>query len=107
MLRLRHTRHDARPNWYVQVMFYCRGGAERCLEEVQLAPRYNLLLVNKITFGHGAMSSGHSTISRPHPALKRYKQRVHTMNELMVLFQHWAGSADDYIDLFFGGRQKL
>ena len=29
------------------------------------------------------------------------------MNELIVSFQHWAGSADDDISLFFGGRQKL
>ena len=38
--------------------------------------------------------SGHSTISRPHPVLKRYEQRVHTMDQLIVSFQRWAGSAD-------------
>ena len=48
------------------------------------SPPINLLRVDKITFGHGFLSSGHSTISRPHMALKRYEQRVHNMNELMV-----------------------
>jgi hypothetical protein len=46
------------------------------------------------------MLSGHSTISQPHPALKSYEQKVHTMNELMILFQHWVGSADDDINFF-------
>jgi hypothetical protein len=31
------------------------------------------------------MSSGHSTISLPRPVLKPYEQRVHTMNEVIVL----------------------
>jgi len=35
---------------------------------------------------------------RPHPVLKRYEWRVHTMNELMVSFQRRAGSADDDIN---------
>jgi hypothetical protein len=47
---------------------------------------------------------------RPHPALKRYEQRVHihTMNELMVMvsFQHWVGSADDDINLFLVGGKN-
>jgi hypothetical protein len=35
------------------------------------SPPCNLLRVDdKITFGHGVMSSGHSTISQPHQALK-------------------------------------
>ena len=53
-----------------RAMFYCRGGAKRCLEGVQIAPRCNLLGVDKIAFGHGVKSSGYSTISRPHPVLK-------------------------------------
>ena len=75
-------------------MFYCRDDAKRCLMEVQIAPRCNLLRVDKIAFGHGVMSSGLSTIRRPHPALKQYKRGVYTMNELMVAFQ-----ADDDINL--------
>ncbi len=69
-------------------------------------PACNLLRVYKITFGHGVMSSGHSTISRPHPALKRYKQRVHTMDQLMVSFQCWAGSADEDLNLFLVGGKN-
>jgi len=49
------------------------------------------------------MSSGHSTISRQHPALKRDEQMVHTMDQLIISFQHWAGSADDDINLFLVG----
>jgi len=64
------------------------------------SPPCNLICVGKITFGHGVMSSGHSTISRPHPALKQYEQRVHTMDQLMVSFQRWTGSADEDINLF-------
>ncbi len=75
-----------------------------------IAPRCNLLCVDKIAFKHGVMSSGHSTVSQPHPALKRYEQRVHihTMNESMVMvsFQHWAGSADDDINLFLVGGKN-
>jgi hypothetical protein len=70
------------------------------------SPPCNLLRVDKITFGHGAMSSGHSTISLPRPALKRYEQRVHTMDQLMVSFQHWAGSADEDINLFLVGGKN-
>ena len=106
ILHLRRTRCNARPKRYVRAMFYCRGGAKRCLEVVQIAPRCNLLCVDKITFGHGVMSSGHSTISRPHPALKRYEQRVHTMDQLMVSFQRWAGSADEDINLFLVGGKN-
>jgi len=72
------------------------------------SPPCNLLRVDKITFGHGVMSSGHSTIIRPHSALKRYEQRVHTMDQLMVSFQRWAGSADEDINLFLvGGKNYL
>jgi hypothetical protein len=70
------------------------------------SPPWNLLCIDKITFGHGVMSSGHSTISRPHPALKRYEQRVHTMDQLMVSFQHWAGSANKDINLFLVGGKN-
>jgi len=49
------------------------------------------------------MSSGHSTISQPDPALKRYEQRVHTMDQLMISFQRWAGSADEDINLLLVG----
>jgi len=70
------------------------------------SPPCNLLCVDKITFRHGLMSSGHSTISRPHPALKRYKQRVHTMDQLMISFQCWAGSADEDINLFLVGNKN-
>jgi len=54
------------------------------------------------------MSSGHSTttIIRPHPALKRYERMVHTMDQLMVSFQHWAESADDDINLFLVGGKN-
>jgi hypothetical protein len=49
------------------------------------SPRCNLLLrATKIAVRHGVMSSGHSTISLPCPVLKPYKQRVHTMNEVIV-----------------------
>jgi hypothetical protein len=65
-------------------VFFCRGGTERCLEEVQIAPRCTLLRAAKIAVRHGVMLSGHSTISLPRPALKPYKQRVHTMNEVIV-----------------------
>jgi hypothetical protein len=67
------------------------------------SPTCNLLRVNKIAFGHGGVSSGHSTISRPHPGLKWYEQRVHTMDQLMVSFQRWAGSADEDINLYLVG----
>ena len=81
----RRTRRNARSKRYVLlVMFYCRSGAERCLEEVQIAPRCNLLCAAKIAIRHGVMLSGHSTISLPHPALKPYEQRVHIMNEVIV-----------------------
>jgi len=70
------------------------------------SPPCNLLRINNITFRHGAMSSGHSTISRPDPALKLYKQRVHTMDQLMVSFQRWAGSADEDINLFLVGGKN-
>ncbi len=63
----------------------------------------NLLRVDKITFEHGVMSSGHSTINRPDPALKRYEQRVRTMDQLMISFQRWAGSTDEDINLFLVG----
>jgi len=66
----------------------------------------NLLRIEKITFGHGVMSSGHSTISQPHPALEQYEQRVHTTDQLMVSFQHWAGSADEDINLFLVGGKN-
>ena len=101
MLHLRRTHHDARPKWYIRAMFYCRGGAKRCVEEVQIAPQCNLVCVNKKAFGHGVMSSGHSTISWPHPALKWYGQRVHTMNELIVSFQRWEGSVGDDTNFFW------
>ena len=99
---------DTRPKRYVRAMFYCRGGTKRCLEEVQIAPRCNHLRVKKIALRHGVMLSGHSTstISRPHPALKQYEERVHTMNELIVSFQRWAGSADDDINLFLVGDKN-
>ena len=70
------------------------------------SPPCNLLRVDKITFGHGVMSSGHSTISRPDPALKRYEQRVHTMDQLMISFRRWAGSADDDINFQVVGVGK-
>ncbi len=38
ILHLRCTRRDARSKRYVWAMFYCRGGAERCMEEVQIVP---------------------------------------------------------------------
>jgi hypothetical protein len=66
-------------------MLFCRGGAKRCLEEVKIAPQCNLLCASKIAVRHGVMSSGHSTISLPCPALNPYEQRVHTMNEVTVL----------------------
>ena len=70
------------------------------------SPPCNLLCVDKITFGHGVMSSGHSTISRPDPALKRYEQRVHTMDQLMISFRRWAGLADDDINFRVVGGRK-
>jgi hypothetical protein len=70
------------------------------------SPPCNLLRVDKITFGNGVMSSGHTTISRPDPALKRYKQRVHTMDQLMISFWRWAGSADDDINFRVVGGRK-
>jgi hypothetical protein len=38
ILHLHWTRRDAKPKRYVRSMFYCRGGAKSCLEEVQIAP---------------------------------------------------------------------
>jgi len=38
-------------------------GRQKVLAEVQIASRRNLLRVDKIAFGHGVMSSGHSTFS--------------------------------------------
>jgi hypothetical protein len=72
------------------------------------SPPCYLLRVDKITFGHGVMSSGHSTISQPPLVLKRYEQRVHTMamDQLMVSFQCWAGSADEDINLFLVGGKN-
>ena len=40
------------------------------------------------------------------PALKHYEQRVHTMDQLMVSFQRWAGSADEDINLFLVGGKN-
>ena len=105
ILHLRRTRRNARPKRYVRAMFYCRGGAERCLEEVQIAPHATFFASTKSP-SNCVMSSGHSTISRPHPALKRYKQRVHTMDHLIVSFQCWAGSADEDINLFLVGGKN-
>ena len=65
-LRLCHTHRDNRPKRYIRAMLYGRGGTERCLEEVQIAPRCNHLHVDKIVFGHGVMLSGHSIISADH-----------------------------------------
>jgi hypothetical protein len=76
------------------------------LEEVQIAPHATFFRIDKIIFGHGVMSSGHSTISRTPPALKQYKQRVHTMDQLMVSFQCWTGSADEDINLFLVGGKN-
>ncbi len=72
-----------------------------CSEEVQIAPQCNLLCTAKIAVRHGVMPSGHSTISLPCPALKPYKQRVHTMNEVIVLLWHWHGKNDDDINFFW------
>jgi len=42
------------------------------------------------------------------PALKHYEQRVHIMDQFLVLFQRWAGSADEDINLFLvGGKNYL
>jgi hypothetical protein len=60
-----------------------------------------------VTIEHGVMSTRHITISRPPLALKRYEQRVQTMNTLMVSFQHQAESADSTVDFWGGGGQKL
>jgi len=100
ILHLRRTRRNARPKRYAWAMFYCRGDTKKVLGGGANSPPCNLICVGKITFGHGVMSSGHSTISRPHPALKQYEQRVHTMDQLMVSFQRWTGSADEDINLF-------
>ena len=48
ILRLRRTRHNASPNWYIRAMFYCRGGAKRCLEEVQIAPQSIFFVLTKL-----------------------------------------------------------
>ena len=68
ILRLCHTCRDARPKQCIQDMFYCRSGAKRCLEEVQIAPKCDLLCINKIAIQRGVPLSGHSTISLPCPA---------------------------------------
>ena len=61
--------------------FLLPHGTERCLEEVKIAARYNLLHVNKITLIHGGMSSRHSAINQPCPVpvLKQYKQSVNSL----------------------------
>ena len=38
---------DAKPKRYVREMFYCRGDAERCLEEVQIAPHATFFALTK------------------------------------------------------------
>jgi hypothetical protein len=38
---------NARPKQYVRAMFYCRGNAERCLEEVQIAPHATFFALTK------------------------------------------------------------
>jgi hypothetical protein len=42
-------------------------------------------LRRQIAVRHGVTLSGHSTISLPHPVLRPYKQRIHIMNEVIVL----------------------
>jgi hypothetical protein len=88
----------------MRMMLFCHGGAKRCLEEVKIAPTNPTFLA---PIGHGVMSSLHSAISQPHPALKPYEQRVQTMtmNKLMVWFQRRAGLADG-AENFCGGRRK-
>ena len=106
-LRLHHTSCDVRQKRCIRTMFFCCGGTERWLEEVKIASRCNFLCVDKIAIGHGVMfmSLGHSTTrdqSLPRPALKRYEQRVNTINKLIVWFQRWGGSADGAVIFGWG-----
>ncbi len=42
--RLCCTRCNTRSRWYTQTILFCHGSAERCLEEVKIAPpQFNLL----------------------------------------------------------------
>jgi hypothetical protein len=100
--RLCCTRHNTRSRRRMRTMLFCHGGAERCLEEVKIAPTNPTFLV---PIGHGVKLSWHNTISWPHPVLKPYKQRVQPMNKLMVWFQHQAGLADG-AEFFCEGHRK-
>jgi hypothetical protein len=71
------------------------------------SPPCNLLRVIKITFGHGVMSSGHSTISRPHPAMKQYEQRVHTMDQLWYHFSAGQGQLMTILIYFWWAAKTI
>ncbi len=98
------TCSDTRSRRCMRTMFFCHGGAKRCLEEVKIAPTNPTFLA---PIGCGVMSSWHNAISQPYPALKPYEQRVQTMNKLMVWFQHRAGLADGTVNFCEGHRKKL
>ena len=94
--RLRCTRYAAIFKGCIWTMFFCRGRAKRCLEELKIAPPCNLLHFDKF--------AGHSAISRPHRALKLkwYYQRVNINYTLLVLFQRLAVSADGAVIFQWG-----
>ncbi len=98
------TRRNTRSRQCMQTMLLCHGGAKRCLEGVKIAPTNPTFLA---PIGHGVLSSWHNAISQPHSVLKSYKQRVQTMNKLMVWFQRRAGLADGAVIFCEGHRKKL
>ena len=95
ILRLCCIPHHARLKHYIRAMFYCGSSTKRCLEEVQIAPPMQPSPHQQNSLPTWCHVVRTRPISQPHPVLIRYELMVHTMNELMVLFQHWVGSADD------------
>jgi hypothetical protein len=72
-----------------------RGGENSPTKPTFLAP-----------IGHGLMLSWHNAISQPHPTLKPYKQRVQSMNKLMVWFQRWTELDDGTVNFCEGHRKN-
>ncbi len=99
-----HTRLNTRSRQGMRMMLFCHSSAKRWLEEVKIAHANPTFLV---PIGHGVMLSWHNAISQPHQVLKPYKQRVQTMNKLMVWFQRQVGLADGAVNFHEGHRKKL
>jgi hypothetical protein len=79
---LRRTRRDTRPRRCTRAMLFCQGSAERCLEEVKIAPPNPTFLE---TIGHGVMSS-HTAPSADHT-----RHWNHTNREFKQWTNWWYG----------------